>query len=286
MSREPGTRMRRGGRLCLLLLPLLAACAGQPPQPRVDVPIPALSYAAALDGGKVTPIGQPIVVRYAPYPTASFEQLELTKATVGGETLLSTRRIAGTSFAEASGGLVSITFLFREASHSGDLASTRPDIAIVKGVTLSLEAAPYGPLTKATASLTLPGSPRDDMAVIERQFTAGFAGTGQLPAAGFRQNDGAPVVAVFPTEPGEETASFTGMGTVRGQGSYRGRPVVVLDFTGVVTRNERPMGVHAYAFIDTATGLLSHAESVGEGNFAINDHIVPMRLQCIEDIRF
>ena len=64
--------MRRISPLCLLLFPVLAACADQRLKTTLDAPSPTLSYAAALDGGKVTPITSPIIVRYAAFPAASF----------------------------------------------------------------------------------------------------------------------------------------------------------------------------------------------------------------------
>ena len=55
-------------RFLFLLLPLLAGCATRHAGPIVaTAPIPTLSYAAALDGGTVTPIQSPIIVQYAPY---------------------------------------------------------------------------------------------------------------------------------------------------------------------------------------------------------------------------
>ena len=73
---------------------------------------------------------------------------------------------------------------------------------------------------------------------------------------------------------------------MQGKGSYRGRPVVVFDLTGVGTVNGQPMGTHAHLFLDTATGIVSHAELLAEGTPAIHGDAIPMRLQIIDDIRF
>src|SRR5215471_13793119 len=62
-------------RLCLvLLLPVLAACAGERAKPASDIPTPALSHAGLLDGGNVTPIEKAVLVRFAPFPSAGFER--------------------------------------------------------------------------------------------------------------------------------------------------------------------------------------------------------------------
>src|SRR5260221_10550372 len=88
-------------RLLPLLLPFLAGCATRHAAPNLaTAPIPALSYAAVLDGGTVTPIESPIIVKYAPYPTASFERLERGGGTGGGETISFSERTTGTTFAE------------------------------------------------------------------------------------------------------------------------------------------------------------------------------------------
>ena len=127
-------------RFLLLLLPLLAGCATRHAAPNLaTAPIPALSYAAALDGGTVTPIQSPIIVKYAPYPTASFERL--MRASGHGDwqrrSPLSSR-MTGTTFAASSGDLVDITFAIEDVTSSPQHATDEKTSLLLKGAKITL----------------------------------------------------------------------------------------------------------------------------------------------------
>lgn len=278
--------MRRISPLCLLLLPVVVACADQRLKTTLDVPIPTLSYAAALDGGKVTPITSPIIVRYAAFPAASFERLLLVKAAGPTKTLTSMERVAGTTFAEVRGDLIAIIFIVKEVSWRGNLPSVREAGLALKGTKVTFLVPPYGPVAKTDVSLPSAKIDRAQAETIEHHLREEFFNAHELPDTGFRQNDTSPINETYPTKSGARPDSFEGRVTVQGKGSYRGRPVVVFDLTGVGTVNGQPMGMHAHLFLDTATGLVSHAELLAEGPPAIHGDPISMRLRIIDDIRF
>lgn len=273
-------------RLCVvLLLPVLAACAGQhATRAGLDVPMPALSYAPALDGGKVTPITAPVIVKHAPYPAASFERLLLARIVTSDEVLTSTERVTGKTFAETSGDLIACTFIVEDIGWSGSLpASTREFGAAVKGMQVTFFVAPFGPVKKTEVSLT---TANREGTTIEDHLRDDFPGNFELPASGFRQDDEVPLHDSFPSRSGAYTNSFEGVAKVRGKGSYRGRPVVVVEVsaTGIVTGN--PIGFRAYRFLDEATGLWSHSELIAETTATGKEAATLMRFRVIDDVRF
>ena len=71
-----------------------------------------------------------------------------------------------------------------------------------------------------------------------------------------------------------------------GKGTYRGRPVLVFEIMGTGMVNGEPMGLHAYRFLDVATGLWSHSELITEVTFTDNGTKVPLRFQVIDDVQF
>jgi hypothetical protein len=278
--------MRRISLLCLLLLPVLAACADQRPKANLDIPIPVLSDAGALDSGKVTPITRPVIVRYAPFPAASFERLLLARATDPTKTLASMERVAGTTFAEARGDLIAITFIVKEASWNGNLPFARGAGPSLRGMKVILLVPPYGPVGRTDVSLPRANVDRAQAETIQNHLRQEFSNADELPEAGFRQDETTPISETYPTRSADVPDSFEGRATVEGQGSYRGRPVVVFDLTGVGIVNGQPMGMHAHLFLDTATGLVSHTELLAEGTPTVRGDPISMRLRVIDDIRF
>ena len=267
----------------LLLLPALAACASQHPAPALQAPIPALSVAAILDGGKTSPLQSPVIVRYAPYPPASFERLTLARETGQGEAWVSTTRVTGTTFAEATGDLVTITFIIESASSNGNLPSGK---STIKGAKLTLLVPPYGPVSKATASLPSSRNTPIEAAAAEKRLIHEFSNQIGLPPAGFHQNDVIKISEAYPARTGDSPDSFDGKATVQGLGFYRGRPVILFDITGVGTVKGQPIGMHAYQFLDTATGVWNHIELLAEGNMTINGEALSTRLRIIDDVQF
>ena len=65
----------------VILLLLLAACGSKPVAK--DPPPPAgPSYLSVLDGGKITPLDQPVVVTMKPFPTATYQKTKQLSANV------------------------------------------------------------------------------------------------------------------------------------------------------------------------------------------------------------
>lgn len=272
-------------RLCLvLLLPVLAACAEEPRKPEIAVPIPALSYEASLDG-KVTPITTPVVVKHTPYPAAAFERLVLARATANGQVLMSNERVSGKTFAEASGDLIACTFIVEDISWNGRLpSSTREFAETIRGLKVTFYVAPFGPVKKMEASVTT--ARQEEIATIQDHLRDDFSGDFVLPPSGFRQGDQAPIHDSFPGQGGKQANSFQGKATVQGKGTYRGRQVVVFEVAGTGVVNDEPMGLHAYRFLDVATGLWSHSELIAEVTLTDQGTTVPLRFQVIDDIHF
>jgi len=272
-------------RLCLvLLLAALAACAEEPRKPEIDVPIPALSYEASLDG-KVTPITTPVVVRHTPYPAAAFERLVLARVTANGKVLTGSERVGGETFAVASGDLVACTFVIEDISWNGRLpASTREFAETIKGLKVTFYVAPFGSIKKMEASVTT--ARQEEIATIQDHLRDDFSGDFALTPSGFPQGDEAPLRDSFPGQNGTHTSSVEGKAVVRGKGSYRGRPVLVFEVVGTGMVNGEPMGLHAYRFLDVATGLWSHSELIAEVTFTDNGTRVPLRFQIIDDVHF
>ena len=270
----------------LLLLPALAACASQRPAPAPQAPIPALSVAAILDGGKTSPLQSPVIVKYAPYPPASFERLTLARETGQGKAWTSATRVAGTTFAEATGDLVTITFIIESASWTGNLPSPREGKSTIKGAKLTLLVPPYGPVSKATASLPSSRNTPIEAAAAEKRLINEFSNQIGLPPTGFHQSDVIKISEAYPAKAGDGPDSFDGKATVQGLGFYRGRPVILFDITGVGTVKGQPIGMHAYQFLDTATGIWSHIELLAEGTLTINGDRSTTRLRIIDDVQF
>src|SRR5262249_44429444 len=130
----------------------------------------------------------------------------------------------------------------------------------VKGMTVILLVPPYGPVSKTDVALPHADIDRTEAATIEHHLREEFSNSDELPEGGFRQDDTTPISETYPTKSAGRPDSFEGETTVQGRGTYRGRPVIVFDLTGVGTVNGQPMGMHAGLFLDTATGLVSHTE--------------------------
>ena len=166
-------------RFLLLLLPLLTGCAARHAAPNVaTVPIPALSYASALDGGNVTPIQSPIIVKYVPYPTASFERLMRASGTRTGETLTFMSRMTGTTFAVSSGDLVDITFAVEDVTSSPKRKPMRPAICYRRALRLPCSFEPYGFVKDVKVSLPPSSGSRTISGEIEKKVRGEFAAGG------------------------------------------------------------------------------------------------------------
>jgi len=273
--------------LSLLALMFLAACASQrAASVSPQAPIPALSYAGVLDGGQVTPIQSPVVVRYAPYPTATFERLAIYRATGIGEPIRFSERVTGTTSASSAGELIAITFDVRARTVGGNLERTAEDRASLGGTSLTLLVAPYGPIQDVKLSLPPSGSDQAVAQAVERDLRDEFTSSAPLPKTGFSQGDSVRVRQSIAAAPHGEGGSFEGKATVRGRGTYRDRPVVVFDLTGVATVGQQPFGLHSYMLLDVATGIWSHSEMIVEGMLANEKGAEQLTLRFINDVRF
>jgi hypothetical protein len=277
-------------RYLLLLLPLLAACAPRHAAPNLaTAPIPALSYVAVLDGGAVTPIQGAIVVKYSPYPTASFENVERGEGTGNGKTVSFSARMPGTTLAEAEeiGGLLSVTFTIQNVTATGDLSDEVQENLSIKGAKVTLLVSePYGPIKNVNVFLsppfTDPARPEAKAKELAKAFLADI-----LPHEGFHQGDTIPYHETYPsTHRGRGSSSFDGKAVVIGKGFYRGRPVIVLDVSGVATVDDQGLGFHGYLFLDSATGIWSHLDGLLEGNIKIEGKAVQLSYHIIDDVRF
>ena len=161
----------------LLLLPLLAGCA----TPRhaapnlADVPIPALSAAGALDSGKVTPIQKAIVVKYAPYPTASFERLMRATGTRPGETISLWSRMTGTTSATSSGDLVEINFAVADAHEGPNTHMDARGYLLPKGTKITVVVEPFGLTKNISVSVPPSSGSRAGVEEIEQEIRREFS---------------------------------------------------------------------------------------------------------------
>ena len=276
-------------RFLLPLLPLLAACATRHAAPSLaTTPIPALSYAAVLDGGTVTPIESPVIVKYAPYPTASFERLGRGTGTGAGETVSFSERTTGTTFAdtEATGDLVSVTFAIQNVTATGNMPDLQQESLSIKGAkVILLISEPFGPIKNITVSMppavVESGKPR----LMAQQFARAFIAEG-LPKTGIPQAGSIPYHDSHPATDSESGSSFEGKAVVLGKGFYRGRPVIVFDLAGVLRINDQPLGFHSYMFRDAATGIWCHREGVAQGSMSYDGKAGLLSLHIIDDVRF
>jgi hypothetical protein len=276
-------------RFLLLLLPALAGCATRHAAPNLaTAPIPALSYAAALDGGSATPIQSPIAIKYAPYPTASFERLTRGGGKGGGESVSISERTTGTisAEAEATGDLLSTTFAILNVTATGNMPDEEQESLSIKGAKVTLLVSkPDG--TVKNVKIFLPPSVVDPAKARKnaQEFAQGFIAE-DLPPTGLLQTDRMPYHETYPATDTDSGSSFDGQLRVVGKGFYRGRPVVVLDMTGVISMDGQALGFNSYFFLDTATGIWSHKEGLLEGNMSVEGKAVQLSLHMIDDVRF
>jgi hypothetical protein len=271
----------------LLLLPLLTGCAARHAAPNVaTAPIPALSYASALDGGNVTPIQSPIIVKHVPYPTASFERLMRASGTHTGETRTFMSRMTGTTFAVSSGDLVDITFAVEDATSSPKTQADETGDLLPKGTKITLLVEPYGFVKDVRVSLPPSSGSRTISGEIEKKVRGEFAAGGTLPKDGFHQGENFSIDTFLPATSNEKDGTLKGTAIVRGLGTYRGRPVIVCEVTGVTVFDDQPLGIHSYKFLDLATGLWSHTETVIDGSFSSGGTTGRLSAHFIDDIRF
>jgi hypothetical protein len=269
-----------------LLLTLLAGCATPHAAPDLaTAPIPALSYAAALDTGTVTPLQEAVIVKYGPYPTASFERLMRVTGMRSGETVAFFSRMTGTTSAVSSGDLVDITFAIEEMTSNPKIRADEAD-NLLRGTKIILHVEPYGLVRDVSVSLPPASASHATSEEIAAKVRGEFAGGGSLPKDGFHQGETLPIDTALPAMSGRAGGTLKGEAIVKGQGSYRGRPVIVLEAKGVGTLDDQPLGIHSYRFLDMATGLWSHSETAIAGAITVAGKKAQMNAKFINDVRF
>ena len=272
-------------RFLLLLLPLLAACATRHAAPRLaTAPIPTLSYAAVLDGGTVTRIESPVIVKYAPYPTASFERLMRLTGKRPGETVTFSSRMTGTTSAVSSGDFVEMTFAIENVTSSPNARSLEPEFTLPQGTKITLLTEPFGPTKNVSVSQPPANGSHARAETVKQELQREFAGT--LPERGLHQGDTMLIDMSLPGTSHGTDATLKGKAIVTGQGTYRGRPVIVCEVTGIAGLGGQSLGMHSYKFLDTATGLWSHTETVIEGPFSADGKTGQLAAHFIDDVRF
>ena len=207
--------------------PAAALAGGLRPLPcganLANVPIPALSYAAVLDGGTVTPIQSAIIVKYAPYPTASFERLTRGGGTGGGKTVSVSERTTGTmsAEAEATADLLSVTFAIQNVTATGNMPDEVQESLSIKGAKVILQLSePHGTIKNVNVfippSIVDTAKPHSKAEKFARSFIADDA-----PATGLPQTGSMPYHDTYPKTDSDRGGSFDGKLAVVGKGTYR-----------------------------------------------------------------
>lgn len=270
----------------LLLLPLLAGCA--PTHTAADIAaalIPTLSYAPALDGGKVMPIQSPVVVKYAPYPTASFERLMRATGRGPAEAVSLSSRMTGTTFATSKGDLLELTFDIADVTTSPDARRSETN-QLPKGTKITLLVEPFGLVRNVSVSLPTGSGGHTTTEVLEQKLRQDLTAETLLPREGLHEGEIISIDMSLPTTSYEKAGALKGKAVVQGRGMYRGRTVIVCEMTGIAVMDNRPLGMHGFKFLDTATGLWSHTETVIEGPVRSGATDVLLTAHFIDDVRF
>jgi hypothetical protein len=215
-------------RFLLLLLPLLAGCSTTHTAPNLAAAlIPALPYAPALDGGNVTPIQSPVVVKYAPYPTASFERLMRATGRGTAEPVSLSSRMTGTTFATSRGDLVELTFEVADVTTSPDARRDKIDSLLPKGAKITLLVEPFGSVKDVSVSLPTSSGNHTTPEALEKKLGQEFLGRSLLPKEELHQGEIISIDMSLPATSYERAATLKGKAVVQGSGMYRGRSVIV-----------------------------------------------------------
>jgi hypothetical protein len=258
-DRKPIRSHLLSGLWLALLLPLLAACP--PPSSHLSDPSalgdPLESAARQLDGGVVTPIQHPIPVSFGPFPISRFDIVSTSTLVGNYDTVNMVDRYGGTMSGEAAGNVIAIRIATDQESHEG--ASVKP--VIFKGSIVTLFVARDGGLKNA--ELSRPGLDPDSAEArdllqqvkadesIVRLPASGSIGQGQTVMPGW--------TTMVPKESGLAARPLTG--TVRGQGSYKGRAVVLWVTSEDVVIEGQAVRIRGYGLYDLATGMWLHFEA-------------------------
>jgi hypothetical protein len=265
-------------RIPLLMLLFLAACAPHRAAPSL-ASVPTPSYTAILDGGRVSPITTPIVLKFTPFDAASFEQIVHVTGEAQGRTVTEDGRSSGRVYATQENDLVAVTYVTEEDVPEDDSNDPELDWAWAKGSRLTLVVDPFGSLQDVR--LTLPSSLADGAKAkaLARQLKDKLRSRSLRPRSGIRQGDG------FRTGFTPPSTART-VGRVQGHGPYRGRPVIVANLTLEVTSGDQLISLSGYAFVDIQTGILSHAEAAGAATVCIRGQAARITVHAIDDVRF
>jgi hypothetical protein len=209
------------------------------------------------------------------------------RGTSRDETISFWSRMTGTTSATLSGDLLEITFTVTDASESPNAQMDGTGYLLPKGTKITVVVEPFGLTKKVSISVPPSSGTRARAEEIEQEIRREFSESSRLPEAGLHQGDTLLIDMSVPATSTDKAATLKGNAVVRGQGSYRNRPVIVCEVTGtVVVDNGRPLGMRRFMFLDTATGIWSHIETVLEGPVTSGAKTGRLEAHYIDDVRF
>jgi len=262
----------------VVILLLIAACVSKPVAKDPPPVPPTPSYLAVLDGGKLVPLDEPLIVTMKPFPTATFQKTKQVSATVGAQGLAGSLKTAGRVSAQQSDDLVSIVEFVDQAGASGNLPTFIQEAKASRGAQYKFVVDVYGVLKDYAVVYASP-SPKDAKGF---ELHNPDISTWVLPTDGFHQDQ-----VLARTEPYESPlphSAYSGKLIVKGRGAYRGRAVVVFEESGSVVINSNLYEVRGYRLLDVATGIWIHVDTVATSQGRPSAGTSNFREETIEDI--
>jgi len=261
----------------VVLLLLVAACASKPIAK--DPPPPAgPSYLSVLDGGKVIPLDQPVIVTMKPFPTATYWKTKQVSARVANQDVNASLRLAGRTSAQQSGDLITVVNFVDQADATGNLAIYLAEAKTFRGSQYKAVLDAYGVIKDYGVTFASPSAKDAKGYEVHNPDTS----TWVLPSDGFHQDQ--VLARTLPYESSEPHSAYSGKLVVRGRGTYRGRDVVVLEESGSVVVNSHLYEVRGYRLLDVKTGMWIHIDSVSTSGGGHSSLTSNFREEVIDDI--
>jgi hypothetical protein len=267
--------LRRVAATAFLLL--VVACASKPPA-KDPPPPPAPSYLTVLDGGKLIPLDEPVIVTMKPFPTATYQKTKQVWATVAYQDVTSSLRLAGRISAQQSGDLITVVTFVDQAGTSGNMPVYVAEAKIARGARYKVVIDAAG-VIKDYGVLYASPSPKDAKGY---ELHNPDISTWNLPRDGFHQDQ--VVARTAPYESSLPHSAYSGKMVVKGRGTYRGRAVVVFEESGSVVVNSNLYEVHGYRLLDVGTGIWIRMDMVATTEGQRYSRTSNFREETIEDI--